>query len=77
MCETLKLIDTTFSGNPVGALAHLSKAIEVVHDEKELQENRIVREQLVATIAKERKVNLRTNEALSRILHHIREGGKK
>ena len=47
----------------------MSKAIELVRDEEELDDNRFVRGRLVATIAKER--NVTTNGALRQILHRI------
>ena len=69
MCENLKLINTQFSGNPKRAHELLSKAIEVLHDEKELSLGRLVRERLVATIAMERSVQ--TNAVLGLILQRI------
>ena len=52
----------------------MSKAIELVRDEEELEDNRFVRGRLVATIAKER--NVTTNGALSQILHRIYTGAR-
>ena len=67
--ENLKLINTQFSGNHKRAYELLSKAIEVVHDEKELSLGQLVRERLVATIAMERSVQ--TNAVLGLILQRI------
>ena len=74
MCENSKLINTKFRGNPAGAYELVSKAIELVRDEEELEDNRFVRGRLVATIAKER--NVTTNGALSQILHRIYTGAR-
>ena len=65
----LKQTNAKFSRNPESAYELLSKAIELVHDEKELRVNRLVRERLVATIAIERGV--KPNMALGRILQRI------
>ena len=69
MCENLKLINTQFRGNPKGAYELFSKAIELVHDEKELTMGGFVRGRLVATIAMERSVQ--TNATLGLILQRL------
>ena len=74
MCESSKLINTKFSGNPKRAYELLSKAIELVYDEKELRVARLVRERLFATIAMERSVQ--TNVPLGLILHRIYTGAR-
>ena len=58
-----------FSGNPKRAHELLSKAIELVHDEKELTMGGFVRGRLVATIAMERSVQ--TNATLGLILQRL------
>ena len=49
----------------------MSKAIEFVHNEVELEDTQLVRGRLVATIAIERNVTVIANGALDRILQRI------
>ena len=74
MCENSKLINTKFSGTPERSYELLSKAIELVHDEKELRVARLVPERLIVTIALERGVQI--NATLALILHRICTGAR-